>query len=437
MSLLSSLAAATTGLGAASTDLSVIGDNIANANTVGFKGERAVFEDALAQNVAGGAGQVGLGTRLGAIEKIMTQGALQNTGVATDLALQGNGFFMVAGTNADGRKGQFLTRAGQFTVDASGAMVNLNGLRLQGYAADDQGNLTSAIGDLQVGSARSQPKGTGKVRLEANLAADAPVLPASTSAANAAATSQFSSSVTIYDSLGSDLQAQVHFRHVPPITPGGDSTWEYYAVVDGARVEGGAAGTPFEIASGTLTFGTSGELTSSNPKAGVTFTPSGAAVQSLTLDLGDPAATAGDTGLTGVTQFAAASATTYVGQDGYAPGQLTSVQIDKEGIVVGVFTNGRSRALAQIGVARVPAPELLERTGGGLYAVTKDSGQAVLGAAGDGGRAFLSSGSLEQSNVDIAEQFVRMISAQRSFEANSKTITTADQLMSELIQMKR
>jgi flagellar hook protein FlgE len=430
MSLMSSLAAATTGLNAASTDLSVISDNIANANTVGFKAQRAVFDDALAQNVAGGNGQIGLGTQLGAVEKMMTQGALQSTGVATDLALQGDGFFMVSGTSADGRTGQFLTRAGQFTIDQSGFMVNQAGLRVQGYTADPNGNMLSAIGDLQVGNANSSPRTTGTVTVKGNLASDEPVLPASTSAANAAATAQFSTSVTIYNSLGKDMQAQIYFKHT-----NANGTWEYTAVVDGGLV-GGAAGTPTTIASGTMAFDTTGKLTTVTPVA-TNFTPTGAAQQSISINFGDPTGVAGGTGLQGMTQFASTSATTFVGQDGYPPGQLTSVQIDKKGIVTGVFTNGQTRALAQIGVARCPAPQEMQRTGGGLYAATLDSGQPVLGAAGDGGRAFMTSGSVEQSNVDIAEQFVRMIAAQRSYEANSKTITTADQLLSELIAMKR
>ncbi len=434
MSLMSSLAAATTGLNAASTDLSVISDNIANSNTVGFKAQRAVFEDALAQNVAGGVGQIGLGTQLGSIEKVMTQGALQNTGVATDLALQGDGFFMVSGTSADGRTGQFLTRAGQFTIDSTGYLVNQSGMRLQGYTADGQGNMLSAIGDLQVGNANSSPKSTGKVTIKANLAADAPVVAASADAADAATTSQFSTSVTIYDSLGNDLQAQVYFKHTGAAAT--SSTWEYYTVVDGGLV-GKTAGTPEAIASGTMTFDNYGKLIAVTPDVVQPPIPNGAAPLSITLDLGDPTAVANGTGLKGITQFASVSATTYVGQDGYAPGQLTSVQIDKKGIVTGVFTNGQTRNLAQIGVARCPAPEALERAGGGLYAATNASGQAVLGVAGDGGRAFMASGSVEQSNVDIAEQFVRMIAAQRSYEANSKTITTADQLLSELIAMKR
>lgn len=413
MSLLTSLSSGTTGLASSSAELAVIGDNIANANTVGFKCERADFEDALAQNVIGGAGQIGLGSRLQAVQKIITQGALTNTGVATDLALQGNGFFEVSGTTGDGRTGTYVTRAGQFTVDRTGFLVNLDGLRVQGYPADAAGNVTTALGDLQVGNASSAPLPTSQVTLKANLQADAPI-PAAWDPANPTTTSNFSTSITAYDSLGASHQVQVFFRHAAA------GSWEWHAMDSGAPV-----------GNGLLAFDTSGNLTA-NPGATVTFTPPGAAALTFGIDMGDPA-----TGDVGITQFAAASATTFVGQDGYSSGQISSIQIDKQGIVNGVFTNGQTRALGQVGVARLAAPDQLERVGGNLFSVTRASGEAVMGAAGDGGRAFISSGTLEQSNVDIADQFVRMIAAQRAFEANSKTITTSDQLLSELIQMKR
>ncbi|GEJ56989.1 flagellar hook protein FlgE [Anaeromyxobacter diazotrophicus] len=428
MSLLTSLASGTSGLASASTELAVIGDNIANSNTVGFKAERAAFEDALAQTVIGGAGQIGLGSRLQAVQKLITQGALSNTGVSTDLALQGGGFFEVRGTTGDGRNGTYVTRAGQFTVDRTGFLVNLDGLRVQGYGADAAGNVTSAVGDLQVGNASSAPQPTTTISLKANLQSDA-VIPAAWDPTQPAATSNFSTSVTIYDSLGKADQAQVYFRR------SGAGTWEWHAVTDGSAVAGGTAGVPSEIAGGTLTFDSNGLLTAQTQAS--SFNPLNAtAPQALAFNFGTPTG-AGGSGLDGITQFASASATTFVGQDGFAPGELTSVQIDKKGTVMGIFTNGQSRALGQVGVARVAAPDQLERVGGNLYALTPSSGDAVMGAAGDGGRAYISAGTLEQSNVDIAEQFVRMIAAQRAFEANSKTITTSDQLLSELIQMKR
>ncbi len=427
MTLLTSLSSGTTGLSSASADLAVIGDNIANANTVGFKAGRAAFEDALAQNVVGGNGQIGLGSRLQAVQKLLSQGALTNTGNATDLALQGNGFFEVKGTANDGRNGSFLTRAGQFTLDRDGYLVNLDGLRVQGFAADSRGGLTTALGDLQVGSAAAQPVPTANITLKANLQADAPVM--TWDDTQPTQSSNFSTTVTLYDSLGKSYQAPVYFANE------GNGVWSWHAMTDAANV-GGVPGVLTQIAGGGLTFDGEGRLSDAF-QTDDNFNPVGAVQpQPLNFNFGDPTG-AGGTGLAGVTQFASASATTFVGQDGYESGQLTSIQIDKKGVVNGIFTNGQTRPLGQVGVARVAAPDQLERVGGNLFALTTSSGDAVMGAAGDGGRAFVSAGTLEQSNVDIADQFVRMIAAQRNFEANSKTISTADQLLSELIAMKR
>jgi flagellar hook protein FlgE len=436
MSLLTSLSTGTTGLSSASAELSVVGDNIANANTVGFKEGRAAFEDALAQNVIGGTGQIGLGSRVQAVQKMITQGALTNTGNVTDLALQGTGFFELRGTAGNGRQGTFLTRAGQFTVDKDGYVVNLDGLRVQGYTADAAGNLTSSLGDLPVGNATSPPRATANITVKANLQADA-ALPAAWDPADPAGTSNFSTTVTLYDSLGKSYQAPVYFRNLGPGAAGGND-WEYHVMTDGANVQGGVAGTPSEIAAGNLSFDTQGLLVDVLPNLGLTFDPVGAVQpQDLNFNFGDPTNVPPGTGLAGITQFASPSATTFVGQDGFSAGELTSIQIDKKGIVNGMFTNGQTRALCQVGVARIAAPDQLERVGGNLFALTTSSGEAVMGAAGDGGRAFIAAGTLEQSNVDIAEQFVRMIAAQRNFQANSKTITTADQLLAELIAMKR
>jgi flagellar hook protein FlgE len=362
------------------------------------------------------------------VQKILNQGALANTGVATDLALQGQGFFMVRGTAPTGASGTYLTRAGQFDRDLDGYLVNLDGLRVQGFGADPAGNILPAAGDLLVGNATSQPLATANVTLKGNLQADA-ALPAAWDPANPVGTSNFSTGLTVYDSLGKAYQVQVYFART------GAGTWDWHAMTDGAGVTGGTAGVAFEIGAGTLSFDTGGRLTAQTQTVDA-FNPLNAAAQPLAFDFGDPTG-AGGTGLLGVTGFASPSVSTFVGQDGWSSGQLTAIQIDKTGVIQGVFTNGQTRALGQIGIALVPAADQLERIGGNLYAETRPSGQPVLGAAGTGGRAFISSGALEQSNVDIAEQFVRMIAAQRAFEANSKTITTADQLLGELIAMKR
>jgi flagellar hook protein FlgE len=434
MSLLSALSTGTTGLTTASQDLSVIGDNIANSNTIGFKGGRAAFEDALSQQLIGapGGGQVGLGTRLNAIQRIVTQGALTQTGQATDLALQGPGYFIVRG-NHSGLTGNFYTRAGQFTVDKDGFMVSLEGLRLQGYPADSRGVIQGGIGDLLVGTANASANPTTNVQIKGNLAADAPIsATAAFDPLNPVGTSNFKTSVTIYDSLGQSHTVDVYYRKTAA------GAWDFHALTDGGGLSGGTAGVATEIASGTLAFDTSGNLTSETQVAN--FNPNGAVnPQPLTFNFGDPTATGG-TGTEGLTQFggsSGASTTTFTGQDGNGYGALSNVSVSNNGEVLGSFTNGTTRVLGQVAVADFEAADKLSRIGGNLSVESTESGQPTVGEPASGGRGNIVAGALEQSNVDLAEEFVRMIAAQRGFQANSKTITTADSLLGELMQLKR
>ena len=219
MSLMTALYSGASGLDANSTELSVVGDNISNANTIGFKGSRAAFADAMAQNLIGstpiGAGQRGLGVKLQMVQKILSQGSLVNTGVATDLGIEGAGFFAVRG-QTNGKDGTYYTRAGQFTVDQDGYLVNLTGLRVQGYTADSTGALNATtVGDLQIGNAGTSPRPTENITLKANLQADAvsPVDPFDP--ADAPATSNFASSTTVFDSLGRSHQVDIYFRKEP------------------------------------------------------------------------------------------------------------------------------------------------------------------------------------------------------------------------------
>ncbi|MFO0596305.1 MAG: flagellar hook protein FlgE [Myxococcaceae bacterium] len=430
MSLLTALTTGTAGLQANSTELSIVGDNIANANTIGFKAGRAAFQDQLMQELMGveGGGQVGLGARLQAVQRIITQGALTTTGLATDLALDGAGFFVLKGVHA-GIQGQFFTRAGQFTVDKDGFLTSLDGLRVQGYSNDAAGNPLGTLGDLQVGNATAVAKPTANITIKANLDSDAALKVYDP--LNPVASSNAQSSVVAYDSLGKAYAVDIFYTHTAT------GTWEWHATTDGANIAGGTAGTPSEIASGTLNFDTDGKLLSEAQSSN--FTPLNAtAPQPLTFNVGDPlsAATPG-TGLVGITQFQAASATTFTGQDGAPYGALTNVQINNKGEVVGAFTNGTVRTLGQVAVADFQAADRLTRSGGNLLQESLESGQATIGAPAEGGRASVKAGALEQSNVDLAGEFVRMIAAQRGFQANSKTITTADQLLQELMQLKR
>lgn len=432
MSLVSALYTGQTGLESSSTDLSVVGDNIANSNTVGFKASRAAFSNAMAQQMIGAGGttsQIGLGSELLSVQKILTQGALNNTGVATDLALDGGGFFVVKGSH-NGREGQFYTRAGQFTMDKTGYLVNLEGLKVQGYTADPTGAVSPSPGDLKLGDSASPAFATSEVKLKANLDATAPTM--TWNAANPGGTSNFATSVTVYDSLGVQHQVDIYFVRTSA------TEWDYHAMTDGGGLTGGTPGTPTEIQAGRLTFDNTGRLTTVDPPTG-TFNPINAVqAQAITFNFGDPTgATPAGSGLLGVTQFAAQYGATSVTQNGYGSGTLSSISIDKEGKIQGAFSNGQSRVIGQLTVALVNAADQMERAGGNLFAETTASGNATLGKAGSGGRGGVVAGALENSNVNLSNEFIRMITAQRNYQANAKTVTTADQLLAELMQLKR
>lgn len=429
MSLMTSLYAGASGLDAASTDLTVIGDNIANANTIGFKASRASFEDALAQNLLGGgvAGQAGLGVRLQAVQRILTQGALSNTGIATDLAIDGAGFFAVKGSHS-GIQGQFYTRAGQFTLNQNGYLVNLEGLRVQGYLADPNGQVQPSLGDLKVGELSAPPRPTANVTVKANLQSDAAVLLSAFDPADPSGTSNFSSSATVYDSLGKAHQVDLYYKKAS------SGAWEFHALTDGGGLNGGTAGTEAEIATGTMSFDSDGKLTAVTQSSN--FNPIDAtAPQALNFNFGTPAP--GGSGVDGITQFANPSTTTFVNQDGTSAGDLSSLKITQNGDIVGAFSNGQSRTVGRVALADFAAPDKLSRIGGNLFQEMPESGQPAIGDPSQGGRGSIVAGALEQSNVDLASEFVKMIAAQRGFEANSKTLTTADQLLSELIAIKR
>ncbi len=428
MSLFSSLYVGTSGLQASSQELSVIGDNIANASTIGFKGSRLAFEDTLAQSLIGGSGQVGIGSRVQAVQRLLTQGSLLGTGNATDLALQGPGFFLVKGVQG-GVAGQYYTRAGQFTLDKEGCLATLDGLRVQGFQADPSGRITSVLGDLVLGEASSAPLATSKASIQANLQSDATILDEDFDLTRPTETSNFSTAVTVYDSIGKAHQVDIFFKRTD------EGSWEWHALTDGGGLEGGTAGLAEEVGSGTLSFDSDGKLLSYD--GSVVLNPLGATgPQEVDFNFGDALADGG-TGLGGITSFASTSATTFQSQNGHAAGTLASVNVDSEGNVIGTFTNGQTRNLGQVAVADFPAADQLERVGGNLFNAVPAAGEPTIGIAGQGGRGAVVAGALEASNVDLAQEFVQMISAQRNFQANSKTITTADQLLSELIALKR
>ncbi len=429
--VLSAMNSGVSGLMAENEAISVVGDNIANVNTTGFKSQRAIFQDVLGHSILAGtsASLPGSGVRVGKIEQMFTQGSLSNTGVSTDLALNGDGFFTVKGA-VDGLQGNFYTRAGNFNVDANGFVVNPQGLQLQGYMANADGTYQASISSLKVPTSALPAHATANATVTANLDSDAAIPANPFDVADPANTSNFSTAMTTYDSLGNAHDVDVYFVK----TSAGN--WDWHAVGKGDDLNPPQPGVNVELGTGQLNFTTDGAL---NSVTGNTFTASfdgATANQTVTLNFGTAIADGG-TGLDGTTQYASPSNVSSQSQDGYASGDFSGVAVDGQGVVTGLYTNGQQLAIGQLAVAKFRSNDGLGRAGQNLWIETRDSGSVAFGTASSGGRGAVSAGALEGSNVDLATEFVGLIQHQRSFSANSKTITTADEMLQELIGIKR
>ncbi len=552
--MLTSLFTGVSGLNANMTALSIIGNNIANMNTIGFKSSRASFADVLSQSINGiaGSSQVGLGVSLSSVTPVFTQGAFETTNSGLDMAIDGDGFFSLR----DSSGALFYSRAGQFNMDKDGYIVNPEGYILRGYQADSSGNLSGTVGDLQLSSASVPPNATTSVDLVANLNSDSDVkgfvftagsnedirfsddggttyytadlisdggLVAGTAytgsqvaaaiktameAANGTAdtytvtytattgqftitndsgnsgslilawdnalttaetilgfnavssgsiaagssdasdntagqffvnsaddSSNFSTTITVYDSLGNDHQITVYFRKSTVSATG--NTWQWYAVVGSSESTSGSTEVQ---AQGTLTFSTGGALSSESaityPTGGFDFSGGPTQNQTISFDFGT-SILEGGTGVAGVTQYGQNSAIFDQTQDGYSSGSLQGISVDATGTLTGIFSNGRTRSMGQIILADFANPTALSLMGKNLYAESTNSGEELVGAPGSSGRGSIHSNALELSTVDVAEEFVKMISAQRGFQANSRIITTTDEILSELVNLKR
>jgi flagellar hook protein FlgE len=400
-------------------------------NTVGFKAQRAVFQDVLGHSILAGTSSAlpGSGVRMGDVQQLFTQGSITNTGVSTDVALNGDGFLVVAGT-VDGITGNFYTRAGQLTLDKDGFIVNQQGLNVQGYLANADGTLQASVNDLQVPTASLQPFATTGIQVTANLDPRDPVL--TFDVTQPATTSNFSTSISVFDSLGTARTLDVYFNNA------GGNLYNYSVVAHGADLAGGTVGVDQIVGTGTLQFNSDGALdTATTPPLSLSFAGGATANQAIELDFGPDITNDGSTGLLGTTQFASDSAVSSQSQDGYTSGEFSGLAIDGTGLVQGLYTNGQKVTIGQLAVAKFRSNDGLGRAGQNLWIETRESGTAALGGASSGGRASVSAGALESSNVDLGEEFVGLIQHQRSFSANSKTITTADEMLQELINIKR
>lgn len=419
--MMRSLFSGVSGLKNHQTRMDVVGNNLANVNTVGYKYNRVNFSDVLSQTVQGagapqnGRGgtnpmQVGLGVNLASIDTVFTDGSFQPTGKQTDLAIKGQGFFIVS----DGAK-QYYTRAGNFDFDTNGNYeVPGTGRKVMGWLADTGGdvNTTAPVSTIQVPVGTSMaPRTSGTVSVANNLSADA-------AAGETAATS-----INVYDSLGN--AHKVEYTFTKAATP--DNTWTVTALADGAAAA---------VTNDTITFGADGLLTApATAAAGPQLTvpaSGGAAAFSVTMDLyledGTTAA---------LTQFGGESTVQASGTDGYAAGTLESTVVDTSGLLVGRFSNNKTMNLAQVALATFNNPAGLEKSGDSLFVKSANSGEPQVGPGGSGGRGTFMPGTLEMSNVDMAQEFTNMIVTQRGFQANSRVITTSDQMLEELANLKR
>ncbi len=513
MGIYNALYTGSSGLSAFGESVRIIGDNIANINSLGFKSQNVVFSDVLSQTVgvtrSNIANQVGNGVRIGQITRDQAQGSIQNTTSPTDMAINGNGMFALK----DPASGQtFYSRAGAFILDKDSNLIDGQGFVVQGWATNEQGEATGNVTGITFGGLAAQAQPTTNIDMGITL--DSNAVPYNAGVAfdpNNAATYHYKAEANIYDSLGQQHAVSLYY------VKEANNTWSWHAGVDGADVVGGTPGdqmiignvatnfnptnptmtlplpagteisgnTTFDTAvtingtavaagqtvsaalggsvvlttstipaatkvtggnvltspaANSLTFGSKGELvTEVGP--GVDFPWKSAAVSTINFNFGDATGTdqqaiLGD-GLNGTVQMAGSFATRQVVRDGYAAGFLDKLETDSTGRVFGVFTNGQRRSLYQVALAKFPNDAVLNHVGNNLQQETIASGSPILEKPGNGGMGSITPYGLEQSNVDLAGEFVKLIVVQRGYEANSKTISTTDQMLSSLMQLKR
>lgn len=426
MGLLNSFNIGVTGLRAMGDGTSVIGDNIANAATSGFKASRAEFQDVLSTTLKGidGGDQIGAGTKLAHIKPIFTQGNISRTDQITDVAINGNGFFIL-----EAPFGRGYTRDGSFHFNKEGVLINGDDYKILGFEADNEGKISNKIGPIKLGNTTIPASPTKDLKIHMNLDSREKIkqfIPD-----QAEKTSNFNTSMTVYDTNGAARIVTLYFNKTV------DNNWEYHAMVDGADAAKGELGKMVEMASGKLIFNDKGYLQEEQETSNAFNFNNGAAVgQKINFDFG-ASIKEGGSGLDATTQFGSNSAVARHSQDGYEAATLTSLSFNDKGILTAVYNNGISKEIAQIGVAKFENNEGLFKVGKNLFKESRKSGQAAFGKPSEAGRGEVLSKSVELSNVDIAGEFVNLMTSQRNFQANAKTITTADQMLQEVLNIKR
>jgi len=428
-----SFSTAISGVNAATSDLNVISNNIANASTTGFKASRAEFAEVFASSLLGsGAAATGQGVVLSEIRADFSQGNIEFTSNALDLAISGNGFFVVEGDDG----GRQFTRAGGFRVDREGFLVNAQNQRLQGFQANADGEITGAIDDLFIDTTLIEPQKSLEVRITGNLDSrdTAPTTefdPADPLTYNSA------TSTTVYDSLGNSHVLNVYYVKDAVAAGAGATSYSIFTTIDGEALYDDTTTPP--TANGNLAFDSSGQILGIPspeistdawiPKGPDGTTPNGAVG-------GDDNTNAVLVNLTATTQFGTDFAVSSITQDGFGAGQLIAFEFDASGVAFARFTNGQSRAIGQVALANFKNNNGLQPTGDTNFSETFTSGSPTIGAPGSGGRGTVQSSAVESANVDITAELVNLIIAQRNFQANAQVIQANDQLTSAIINLR-
>jgi flagellar hook protein FlgE len=428
-----------TGLSVMSDSMAVVANNLANANAKGFKYDRVEFDDLLSIDLGSSQGQaqLGRGARLSDVRTIHTQGGLSVTDRLTDLAVQGNGFFVVSNPKGEKQEagGQFFTRVGAFHFDKDGYLSDPTGGHLQGYQADNNGNLSPKLSDLRLVTNSIPPQSTSKVVMNINLDSRIEVREGEFDINNPVETSDFVSTVNVFDSHGTKHPLTTYFRRVD------DSegiSWRWYSTVDGKEVTDSDGAPIKQVGSGLVRFDTKGNLLSEETfDFSANFTKGADQDQKIEIDFGKNILNEEGNGVGASTATAAQSITVFHSQNGFESGNIKSIKIDLDGKMKGLYTNGIERLLGSLALATFENTDGLMKAGRNQFFATLDSGSPRIGQPQTGVRGSVYASTLEESNVDMAQQFVEMIRSQRGFQANSRSITTTDSMIEEVVNMKR
>ncbi len=505
MALTSSLYSGVSGLVNMGNAMQIIGDNIANVNTTGFKAARSTFQDIMAQsiNTARGGSQVGRGSAMSDVAPLFTQGSFESTSSPTDLAIAGNGFFMVSNPKIE--NSIYYTRAGQFHVDKNGYLVNPAGLRVQGWDMEEQPDgtfeIVGSIKDIEIQNT-SPPVATSLATIAVNLDDGAKPVDSNNTLADSWDGStgdpngglkqnvnyEYKTTFKVYDSLGNTHELTVYFDKEldDPNTQGDERTWEFLVAMNPEEDKSGNAGTTTagRLMRGRIQFTPDGQIervfdiyrfndtteegpletnTDTNqafgdhnypqiiaffqPPSGNTDPTTGLDTTAQRIEFSFGAQAKIDSANNQViswspetittTQYANRSSTLFYDQNGFGAGFLESLSVDAEGVISGSYSNGRIIALGQLSLARFYSPSDLSKEGGNLWRETTASGTAITGPPRTNGLGSIASNALEQSTVDMGTEFVKLITTQRAFQANSRVITTTDDMLNELLNMKR